>query len=97
MNKANSGPRAKNIELRKGLYPPDAVPVESKSAGPNPDRCVPPPRPPVQYRIIGVQSFIVGPDVTVYQTDLGSDTLKTFQEMDRFNLDKTWKPTNDEW
>src|SRR6266568_8868428 len=45
---------------------------------------------PAQYRVTGVKSFMVGPDGTVYEKDLGPDTLKTFQSMDRFNPDKTW-------
>ena len=52
---------------------------------------------PAQYRVTGVQTFIVGPSGVVYQKDLGSDTLKSFQEMDRFNPDKSWHPTADEW
>ena len=52
---------------------------------------------PAQYRVTGVKTFIVGPDGTVYEKDLGPDTLKGFQDMDRFNPDKSWKPTEDEW
>lgn len=52
---------------------------------------------PAQYRVTGVQTFIVGPSGVVYQKDIGPDTLKTFQEMDRFNPDKSWHPTDDEW
>jgi len=50
---------------------------------------------PAQYRVTGVQTFIVSHDGTVYEKDLGADTLKTFQSMDRFNPDKTWHPVND--
>jgi hypothetical protein len=52
---------------------------------------------PAQYRVTGVQTFIVGPDGIVYQKDLGKDTLKAFQEMERYNPDKSWHPTDDEW
>ena len=52
---------------------------------------------PAQYRVTGVKSFIVGTNGTVYEKDLGTDTLKSFQSMDRFNPDKTWIPTHDEW
>src|SRR6266566_2014306 len=52
---------------------------------------------PAEYRVTGVQTFIVGPDGVVYEKDLGPDTLKTFQSMDRFNPDKTWHPTEDQW
>src|SRR5437773_5532338 len=49
-----------------------------------------------QYRVTGVQTFIVGPDGVVYEKNLGPDTLKTFQSMDRYNPDKTWKVTEDD-
>ncbi len=52
---------------------------------------------PAQYRVTGVKTFIVGPNGIVYEKDLGPDTLKTFQDMDRYNPDKTWKPTDDDW
>ena len=51
---------------------------------------------PAEYRVTGVQTFIVGPDGVVYQKDLGPDTLKTFQSMDRYNPDKTWQETDDD-
>jgi hypothetical protein len=52
---------------------------------------------PAQYKVTGVMSFIVGPDGVVHQKDLGPDTLRTFQSMDTYNPDKTWKVTNDDW
>jgi hypothetical protein len=52
---------------------------------------------PAEYRVTGVQTFIVGPSGVVYQKDLGPDTLKAFQEMDRYNPDESWQPTDDEW
>ncbi len=52
---------------------------------------------PAQYRVTGVKTFMVGPNGVVYEKDLGPDTLKVFESMDRFNPDKTWKPTDDEW
>src|SRR5438105_1250817 len=51
---------------------------------------------PAEYRVTGVQTFIVGPDGVVYEKDLGADTLKTFQSMDKYNPDKTWKVTEDD-
>ena len=33
----------------------------------------------------------------VYEKDLGPDALKTFETMDKYNPDKTWKATDDEW
>jgi len=52
---------------------------------------------PAQYRVTGVKTFIVGPSGVVFEKDLGPDTLKVFETMDRYNPDKTWKPTNDDW
>jgi hypothetical protein len=52
---------------------------------------------PAQYRVTGVKTFIVGSNGIVYQKDLGPDTLKAFAKMDRFNPDKTWTATDDEW
>jgi hypothetical protein len=52
---------------------------------------------PAQHRVTGVETFIVGPDGVVYQKDLGPETLKVFATMDRYNPDKTWKPTDDQW
>jgi hypothetical protein len=51
---------------------------------------------PAEYRVTGVQTFIVGPDGVVYEKDLGPDSLKTFQSMDRYNPDKSWKVTEDD-
>ncbi len=52
---------------------------------------------PAQYRITGVKTFIVGPNGIVYEKDLGQNTLKTFQAMERYNPDKTWHETDDDW
>jgi hypothetical protein len=52
---------------------------------------------PAQHRVTGCKTFIVGPDGVVYEKDLGPETLKAFEKMDRYNPDKTWKPTDDEW
>ncbi|MFL6589963.1 MAG: DUF2950 domain-containing protein [Chthoniobacterales bacterium] len=52
---------------------------------------------PAQYRVTGVESFIVGANGIVYQKDLGPDGLKAFQAMDTFNPDKTWQETDDDW
>jgi hypothetical protein len=51
---------------------------------------------PAEYRVTGVQTFIVGPDGVVYEKDLGPDTLKIFQGMDRYNPDNTWTVTEDD-
>jgi Protein of unknown function (DUF2950) len=52
---------------------------------------------PAEYRVTGVQTFIVSDDGVVYQKDLGPDTLKIFSTMQLYNPDKTWRPTNDNW
>jgi hypothetical protein len=52
---------------------------------------------PAQYRVTGVQTFIVSHSGIVYQKDSGPDTLKTFKSMERFNPDKTWRSTDDDW
>jgi hypothetical protein len=52
---------------------------------------------PAQYRVTGVQTFMVGADGSVYQKDLGADTLKAFQALEQFNPDKTWQATDDDW
>jgi len=44
-----------------------------------------------------VKTFIVGSNGIVFQKDLGPDTLKTFANLDRFNPDKSWHPTDDKW
>src|SRR4030095_15696223 len=51
---------------------------------------------PAEYRVTGVQTFIVGPDGGVSQKDLGHDTLTTFKSMDRYDPDKTWNVTEDD-
>jgi hypothetical protein len=52
---------------------------------------------PVEYRVSGVKTFIVSHDGIVYEKDLGPDTLKIAQGIDRYNPDKTWHRTDDEW
>jgi len=51
---------------------------------------------PAQYRVTGVETFIVSYEGIVYQKDLGADTLNIFKSMERYNPDKTWRVTNDE-
>jgi Protein of unknown function (DUF2950) len=50
---------------------------------------------PAQYRVTGVETFIVGYQGLVYQKDLGPDTLKIFQNMELYDPDNTWHLTND--
>ena len=51
---------------------------------------------PAEYRVTGVMTFMVGADGVVYEKDLGPDTLKIFQSMDKYNPDNTWKETEDD-
>jgi hypothetical protein len=52
---------------------------------------------PAEYRVTGVQTFVISHTGVVYQKDLGPDTLKQFREMELYNPDKTWRATNDSW
>jgi DUF2950 family protein len=52
---------------------------------------------PAEYRVTGVKTFIVSYDGIVYEKDLGPDSLNIAKEMERYNPDKTWRVTNDEW
>jgi hypothetical protein len=52
---------------------------------------------PAQYRVTGVQTFIVGYQGVVYQKDLGPNSLEIFKKMELYNPDKTWVPTKDQW
>jgi hypothetical protein len=52
---------------------------------------------PPEYRVNGVNIFIVGYQGIVYQKDLGPNTLQSFKGMELYNPDKTWKRTDDSW
>ena len=52
---------------------------------------------PAEYGVTGVQTLIVSHDGIVYQKDLGPDSLNVAQKIDRYNPDKTWRRTDDEW
>jgi hypothetical protein len=52
---------------------------------------------PAEYHVTGVKSFLVGYDGVVYEKDLGSATLDVAQNIDRYNPDKTWHITDDQW
>jgi Protein of unknown function (DUF2950) len=51
---------------------------------------------PAQYRLTGVQTFMVSQDGVVYQKDLGPKTAELASAIDRFNPDKTWTPVLDD-
>jgi hypothetical protein len=50
---------------------------------------------PAQYRETGVMTFIVSQDGTVYQKNLGPNTLQRFRQMQRYNPDRTWRPVRE--
>jgi hypothetical protein len=50
---------------------------------------------PAEYRVTGLQTFIVSWDGVVYQKDLGPDTTKIASVMTRYNPDNTWIETDD--
>jgi len=53
---------------------------------------------PAEYGVTGVKTFIVSHDGVVYEKDFGPKTLDEFNNMERFNPDKSWTPvpTEDE-
>jgi len=52
---------------------------------------------PADYRVTGVKTFMVSYDGVVYEKDLGPDTLNLAKNIERYNPDKTWHRTNDQW
>jgi Protein of unknown function (DUF2950) len=52
---------------------------------------------PAEYGVTGVKTFMVSHGEVVYEKDLGPDTLKIFKSIERFNPDKTWATTDDQW
>ncbi len=52
---------------------------------------------PADYGVTGVQTFIVNHGGTVYQKDLGPDSVALAKQITRYNPDKTWVRTNDAW
>jgi hypothetical protein len=52
---------------------------------------------PAEYRVTGVNTFMVSYDGVVYQKDLGPNSLEIVKSMDRYNPDKTWRITDDNW
>jgi hypothetical protein len=52
---------------------------------------------PAEYRVTGVKTFLVSHEGTVYEKDLGPDSLKIVERMDTYNPDKSWRPTKASW
>ena len=52
---------------------------------------------PAEYGVTGIQTFIVSHDGIVYQKDLGPDSINIARQIERYNPDKTWTRTEDQW
>jgi hypothetical protein len=52
---------------------------------------------PAEYRVTGVKTFMVSYDGIVYEKDLGPDSLNIVKNVERYNPDKTWRRTDDQW
>ena len=52
---------------------------------------------PAEYGVSGVKTFIVSHDGIVYEKDLGPESLATAKTVERYNPDKSWHRTDDEW
>jgi len=52
---------------------------------------------PAQYHVTGVKTFMVSYNGIVYEKDLGPDSIEIVKTMDRYNPDKTWHRTDDQW
>ncbi len=52
---------------------------------------------PQEYRVTGVNTFMVSYEGVVYEKDLGPNSLEIVKNMERYNPDKTWHRTNDQW
>jgi hypothetical protein len=52
---------------------------------------------PAEYGVTGIKTFIVSHNGIVYEKDLGPNSLELAKKIDRYNPDKTWKRTEDEW
>jgi hypothetical protein len=52
---------------------------------------------PAEYRVTGVKTFIVNNEGIVYQKDLGPDSLKIVKNMELYDPDPSWHPTDDQW
>jgi hypothetical protein len=47
---------------------------------------------PAEYRLSGVMTFMVDPDGTAHQKDLGPNTAKVAEAMTAYRIDRTWTP-----
>jgi len=47
---------------------------------------------PAEYGVTGIKTFMVSHDGIVYEKDMGEDSMKQFETLERYNPDSTWKP-----
>jgi hypothetical protein len=52
---------------------------------------------PAEYGVSGVKTFIVSHDGIVYEKDLGPKSDQIAKSIERYNPDRTWRRTDDEW
>jgi hypothetical protein len=52
---------------------------------------------PAEYGVSGIKTFIVSHDGIVYQKDLGPKSLEIARGIERYDPDKTWTRTDDQW
>lgn len=52
---------------------------------------------PAEYRVTGVKTFMVSYDGVVYEADLGPNSRKLVEAMERYNPDQTWHRVSDKW
>lgn len=52
---------------------------------------------PAEYGVSGLKTFIVSHDGIVYEKDLGPQSLDIARRTERYNPDKSWRRTDDEW
>jgi hypothetical protein len=52
---------------------------------------------PAKYGVSGVKTFMVSHDGIVYEKDLGPESFKIAKSIERYNPDKTWRRSDDEW
>ena len=52
---------------------------------------------PAEYRVTGVKTFMISYDGVLYEKDFGPDTTNIVQQLERYNPDKSWHRTDDEW
>ncbi|NTU60129.1 MAG: DUF2950 domain-containing protein [Deltaproteobacteria bacterium] len=52
---------------------------------------------PMEYRVTGVKTFLVGHDGIVYERDLGPKSLEIVKAMELYDPGKGWARTDDHW